>query len=709
MNIIKYEPLYTPVPDRIERLLELAYNLWWAWHPEAQALFQDIEPSLWDEVYHNPVRFLREVRQAELEAAGKKADYVARYDEVLAALDAYMAPAKTWFTEHHPTEQGTIAYFSAEFGLHESLPIYSGGLGILSGDHAKEASDMALPLVCVGFIYPQGYFRQMIDANGWQEAVNEKINFADVPATPALTPDGREVVVEVDLPGRKVYAKAYRIQVGRVPLFMLDTDIHPNAPGDRQLSGRLYGGDHETRISQETVLGIGGVRALRALGIQPAAWHMNEGHSAFLGLELIREKVVQGLPFEQARRQVAAHSIFTTHTPVAAGNDAFGFDLVTKYFQNFWPQLGIGPEEFLNLGRQQVGGGANFSMTVLALRLAERANGVSKLHGAVSREMWRFLYPDRPVDEVPITSVTNGVHTGTWLAPELFALYTEVLGPDWYERQDDPATWTPLLDVPNERLWQIHRKLKQDLVDFTRERVQRWRGRHGRQDGQVLNPDALTIGFARRFATYKRATLMFKDVDRLKAILHAAGRPVQFIFAGKSHPADQPGKQFIQQVVWATMTPGLSENIVFLEEYDINVARYLVHGVDVWLNNPRRPLEASGTSGMKASLNGIPNASVLDGWWAEGYNRKNGWAIGDIQAWDNPDAQDANDAQSLYTILEQEIVPRYYRRGPDGVPHDWVMTMKEAIVSCAPAFSMRRMLQQYVDDLYIPAMHDDEK
>ena len=567
---------------------------------------------------------------------------------------------------------------------------------------------MGLPQVCVGFIYPQGYFRQVIDANGWQEAVYEKLNFADVPAMPALTPDGREVVIEVDLPGRRVYAKAYRIQVGRVPLFMLDTDIHPNAPHDRQLAGRLYGGDQEMRISQEIVLGIGGVRVLRALGLQPTAWHMNEGHAAFLVLELAREKVATGESFEQARREVADHAIFTTHTPVAAGHDAFSHDLMDKYFSSFWPQLKLGREDFLNIARQEQPWGPSFSMTVLALALSQRANGVSQLHGDVSRNMWQWLYPARALNEVPIGAITNGVHTLTWAAPALRTLYSEVLGPDWIDRIDDPALWQKLATVPDETLWEIHRQLRHDLIRFVRERVHHWRGRTGKPDGtEILNPEALTIGFARRFATYKRATLLFTDLDRLKSILHAPGRPVQFVFAGKAHPADQQGKEFIQQVNWATMTPGLGESMIFLEEYDMNVARYLVQGVDVWLNNPRRPMEASGTSGMKAALNGAPNLSVLDGWWAEAYNGENGWAIGDAKSWDNEQAQDMHDAQSLYTLLEQEVVPRFYKRDLDGIPHEWVQTMKSAIMTCAPAFSMRRMLREYVEQLYLPAMHND--
>jgi starch phosphorylase len=698
---------YKPIPERIGRLNELAYNLWWTWHPEAQKLYSDIDSELWELVYHNPVKFLNEVRQATLEEAANTPEYVAQYDRVMAAFDEYMAPATTWFSTHHPGVQGPIAYFSAEFGLHECLPIYSGGLGVLSGDHTKGASDLGVPMVFVGFLYPQGYFRQIINPDGWQEAVYEKLDFDDAPVLPALTPDGHEVIISVDLPGRQIYAKVYRIQIGRVPLYMMDTDIYPNAPADRELSARLYGGDQEMRISQEIVLGIGGVRALRALGINPAAWHMNEGHSAFLVLELCRERVQQkGETFEQALKEVASRTVFTTHTPVAAGNDVFSFELMEKYFSNYWPQLGIDRETFFNLAREGQPWGAGFSMTALALKGSSYRNGVSNLHARVSRHMWHWLWPDRPVDEVPITAITNGVHTGTWLAPELHDYYTSYLGPDWYDRLDDPATWQPLYDAPDEELWAIHNRLKQALIEFVRKRMAEWHERTGVPvpTTPVLDPEALTIGFARRFATYKRATLIFSNVDRLVSILNKPGQPVQIIFSGKAHPRDDPGKHFIQQVVWASRHPGLQGKIVFIENYDMNVARYLVQGVDLWLNTPRRPYEASGTSGMKASMNGIPNCSVLDGWWAEGYNGKNGWAIGEGLEFGNPDEQDWSDVESFYALLEGAIVPRFYNRDESGLPREWIKTMKESIVSITPRFSIRRMVKEYTEQFYVPAM-----
>lgn len=707
MNLIQPVSNIHILPERIGRLAELAYNLWWSWHPEAQHLFSDVDPQLWEDVYHNPVKFLDQVRHATLEQAADKPDYAARYNSVMAAFDKYMQATDTWYGVAHPGKEGPVAYFSFEFGLHESLPIYSGGLGVLAGDHVKGASDLGVPMVFVGYLYPQGYFRQIINVEGWQEAEYPKIDFDDEPVLPAQTPDGREVIVEVQLPGRVILAKVYSFQVGRVQLFMLDTDIHPNAPADRELSSRLYGGDQEMRIAQEMVLGIGGVRALRKLGISPAAWHMNEGHAAFLILELARERVANGEMFDEAIKEVALSTVFTTHTPVAAGNDAFSFDLMSKYFSHYAPQLGITEEQLLDLAKEGQPWGPAFSMTALALHGSSYANGVSKLHGRVSRNMWHWLFPSvATVDDVPISSITNGVHTGTWLAPELYAFFTKYLGEDWYLRLDDPATWQPLYMAPDRELWEIHSRLKSDMVAFARRRMAVWYGRNNMPNdaASLLDPDTLTIGFARRFATYKRATLIFSDVDRLLSIMNSAERPMQMVFAGKAHPKDEPGKQFIQQVNWAAKHAGLQGKVVFLEEYDMNVARYLVQGVDVWLNTPRRPYEASGTSGMKASLNGNPNLSVLDGWWAEGYNGKNGWAIGEGQEYGNPGEQDWHDVVSLYTTLEQSVVPAYYERDANGVPEQWVAIMKEAIVSCAPTFSMHRQVKEYTENFYIPAM-----
>jgi starch phosphorylase len=699
------------IPARIKRLSELAYNLWWSWHPEALRLFSDVDQSLWEDIYHSPVRFLNEVRQVSLRAAAADPGYVARYDAVMSSFDAYLADPTTWFTRTYPQlldKKGPVAYFCFEFGLHESLPIYSGGLGILAGDHVKGASDLGVPMVFVGFLYPQGYFKQVITADGSQQAVYNKVDFDDEPVMPCVDKDGNEVVIAVQLPERIVYARVYKFNVGRVELYMLDTDIHPNAPADRELGSRLYGGDQDMRVAQEMMLGVGGIRALRALDIDPSVYHLNEGHAAFLVLELARERVAKGETFAQALKEGAARTVFTTHTPVAAGNDAFAFDLMDKYFQEYYPQLGITRDEFLNLAKEGQPWGPAFSMTALALKSADYRNGVSKLHGRVSRNMWHWLWPNRSVDDVPITSITNGVHTGTWLAPELHAFYDKYLGEGWYDKVDDPATWKPLHDAPAGELWAIHRLLKEQLVGWARQKLGAWYARTGVASPtpveQLLNADALTLGFARRFATYKRATLMFSDAERLIRILNAADRPVQIVFAGKAHPRDEPGKHFIQEVNWAARHAGLAGKVVFLEEYDMNVARYMVHGVDVWLNNPRRPYEASGTSGMKASLNGVPNMSVLDGWWAEGYNGKNGWAIGEEQEYANPDEQDQRDVQSFYTLLEQQVVPLFYDRDEQGLPGGWVNMMKEAIVTCAPQFSMARQVKEYTERFYVPAM-----
>ena len=678
------------LPARLKRLGELAYNLWWGWNPAGRHVFEELDPGLWEEVYRNPVRLLREIAPARLLAASQAPAYLQKFDTALAQFDAYMNPQTTWFGETWPHKTDhSIAYFSAEFGLHQCLPIYSGGLGILSGDHIKEASDLGLPFVGIGFLYPQGYFTQKLNPDGWQEAIYEKLNFALVPAQPAKTADGRDVMIEVELPGRSVYAKVWCIQVGRVPLFLMDTDVDVNAPADRELAARLYGGDNETRIVQEYVLGIGGVRVLRALGYQPSVYHLNEGHSSFSIIERLREFVQQGLTFQQAGERVRATTVFTTHTPVAAGHDAFSPELMAKYFSNLAKQIGLSRDELFNLADQH---GA-FSMTVLALRYAGAANGVSQLHGEVSRKMWQWLFPGKSENEVPIGAVTNGVHTLTWLAPEYHDLFDDFLPRDWREHLDDPAIWQAMDQMPDEQLWQVHNALKQKMFDLVLART-----------GAPMNANALTLGFARRFATYKRAVLMFRDAERLKRILNNADRPVQIVFSGKAHPADNPGKEFIRAIVQLSRQPGFAGRIVFVPDYDIKVARHLVQGVDVWLNNPRRPLEASGTSGEKASVNGAPNFSVLDGWWREGYiENVNGWAIGEDRAWDDVDAQDAADAESFYVTLERKVVPLYYSRDANQVPHEWVRWMKNAIKTIAPHYSTKRMIKEYTTRYYVPA------
>ena len=716
MKVFGRVTVFPIMPARISRLYELAYNLWWSWHPEARALYAKLDPDLWEEAGHNPVRFLSEVRPALLERAANDAVYLAHYDSVLRDFDHYMHPGidETWFARTYPElTDKVIAYFSAEFGLHEALPIYSGGLGILSGDHCKEASDLGLPFVGVGFLYPQGYFHQTVTREGAQEAAYDKLHFSEAPALPAVGPDGNEVMIQVELPGRRIHAKIWKLQVGRIPLYLMDTDVPPNTPHDRELSARLYGGDRDMRISQEIVLGIGGVRALRALGITPAAWHLNEGHAAFLSLERCRELVAKGLSFNEAREVVAANSLFTTHTPVPAGNDTFSYDLIDKYFGSYWGQLGLSREQFMDVAREDHGWGPTFGMTVLALNLTGHHNGVSALHGAVSRSMWQFLWPGIDADEVPIDSITNGVHTPSWVAPEIDALFQRYLGADWKNHVDEPALWQGVGEIPDEELWQVHLERKNALIEYTRRHLSEHHLRLGEgalqmaEFARMLDPNALTIGFARRFATYKRATLIFRDVERLKHVVNNPERPVQIIFAGKAHPADGPGKALIEQVYRFSRSDAFRGKIVFLENYDINMARYLVSGTDVWLNNPIRPHEASGTSGQKAALNGQPNFSVLDGWWAEGFNGRNGWAIGEEREYHDANAQDEADSLSLYQTLEDEIIPTYYEQSASGIPHRWTGIMKEAIISCAPRFSMRRMVKEYTTRFYVPEIQEE--
>jgi starch phosphorylase len=707
------------MPARINRLYELAYNLWWSWHPEARALYSVLDPDLWEEARHNPVYFLSRVAPQHLEGAAEDPEYLQQYDSIISDFDHYIHPRhdETWFSQNYPEfATKTIAYFSAEFGLHESLPIYSGGLGILAGDHCKEASDLGLPLVGIGFLYPQGYFRQRVNREGKQEASYDKLHFSEVPAVPAIGPDGNEVVINVDLPGRRLYAKVWKLLVGRVPLYLMDTDVAPNAPADRELSARLYAGDHEMRVAQEIVLGIGGVRALRALGINPSAWHLNEGHAAFLSLERCRELVAKGMTFNEAREIVAANSLFTTHTPVPAGNDTFNYDLVDKYFGNYWGQLGLQRDQFMEVAREDHGGGQTYGMTVLALNLTGKHNGVSKLHGAVSRRMWQFLWPGLDVEEVPIGSITNGVHTFSWIAPEINTLFGRFLDKDWGRYVDQQEFWDEHIDsIPDAELWSAHQQRKDALVAYARQRLQQQYLRLGEGAMQiaeiehVLDPKALIIGFGRRFATYKRATLIFHNMDRLRCLLNNPQRPVQIVFAGKAHPADEPGKALIEQIYTLSRSDEFRGKVVFLENYDIDMARYLVSGTDIWLNNPIRPYEASGTSGQKAALNGQPNCSILDGWWAEGYNGKNGWAIGEEREYRDQATQAQADSISLYRLLEEEIIPTFFERRADGVPQRWIGFMKEAIRTCTPEFSMRRMVKDYTISYYVPQIEHHQR
>ena len=710
-NIRREYPNNFALPRRIARLSELAYNLWWVWNPEAQRLYSLINKTLWNELPHNPVAFLRQVDRPLLNAVANDRNYLDLYDRVMKKFDEYMQNKNTIYNrDYNEFSSNTIAYFSFEFGLHESLPVYAGGLGILSGDHMKEASDMGMPLVGVGFVYRQGYFSQKISEDGWQETRNLHLDFSRMPIIELLDANGKPITISVDLPGRAITARIWQIQVGRARLYLLDTNLEENSPSDRDLTARLYSSDPDVRISQEILLGMGGVRALRRLGYKPDAWHMNEGHSAFLTLELAREQVILGKTFAQAADEIRKHNIFTTHTPVPAGNDQFPVWLIEKYFYQTWTELGLTREQFIDLARHAQPWGEMFSMPVLALRESNQANGVSELHGQVSREMWHFLYPDRKVDEVPIRHITNGVHTLSWLARRLGILYDRYLGSDWIERLDDPALWSGIDNIPDGELWAVRQHLKRKLLNFATDRIRnQWKagGVHPVQviaGGVLLDPNVLTIGFARRFATYKRGYLIMHDMDRLLRIINSAEMPVQIIFAGKAHPADEPGKMVIQQVYRAVKDSQTGGRLVFLEDYDMNVARHLVQGVDVWLNTPRRPNEASGTSGMKAALNGVINFSVLDGWWHEGYNGANGWAIGSEKEYADPNIQDRADAQSLYDTLENEIIPLYYSRTGSGLPNEWVGRIKECIRTLTPQFSLRRMLREYQEEMYQPAL-----
>ncbi len=707
------------LPRQLSRLGELAYNLCWTWLPDAGRLFGRLDYDLWERLSHNPIRFLREIERARLNEAMQDRDYMALFNRVFAAFDAYMARTDTWAAQAHPElANRPIAYFSMEFGLHETLPIYSGGLGVLAGDILKEASDLGLPLVGLGLMYAEGFFSQRISEDGWQDALNNPLDFDDLPALPVMAdsasaPAGEKaqrLTVEVELPDRNVALGLWEIRVGRVPLYLLDSNIDSNSPDDKTLTARLYFSDLDHRIMQEVVLGVGGVRALRALGYNPSVWHMNEGHAAFLTLELARELVAAGHSFEEAVARTKRFNIFTTHTPVPAGNDEFPLWLIDKYLSAGWPQLDLSRDRFFDLARRPTPSGESFSMGILALRHSEGRNAVSELHGRVARRMWNFLWPELPENDVPIGYVTNGVHTANWIARRLRNLLNEYLGANWMERLDDPDLWSKVDDIPDAVLWAVRLHLKRKLAFYMRERVRdRWTegGYHPVQvvsSGVLVNPYALTICYARRFATYKRANLVLSEFDRLLEIVNRPNMPVQIIFAGKAHPADEPAKQLIQQVYRQIKRAETGGRLVFLEDYDMNLARYLVQGVDVWLNTPRRPMEASGTSGMKAALNGVLNFSVLDGWWREAYNGHNGWAIGEDRDLDAPEVQDAEDAGSLYDQLEGEIIPLYYERDSKEFPLEWVSRIKESMRTLIPQFSARRMVKEYVERLYVPAL-----
>ena len=711
-SAIEY-PIRCPKP--FERLPELAYNLWWSWNSEAQSLFEQIDAAHWRQ-HHNPVKLLRE-RGAALRPLARDYAFAAIYDELMIAFDEYMHAAGTWYAQAYPAYlKNPIAYFCAEFGFHESLPTYCGGLGILAGDHTKSASDLDLPFIGVGLLYKNGYFTQRLDAKGNQLAEYPNLDFAKLPVLPLRRRNGKPLQIAVELPGRQVFAQCWLVNVGRAQLLLLDADIGRNKPHDRKITARLYGGDRDTRIAQEIILGMGGVRALRALGIAPAVWHLNEGHAAFVLFERIAELMQkQKLDFDRAAEVVAANTVFTTHTPVAAGNEAFSLPLMDKYFRRFCAQNKIELPRLLNLGVQAENSGYKFfSLTVLALRLSSGSNGVSKLHGEVSRAMWKHLWPDAPEAESPITSITNGVHAGTWMAPEMAELLTRHLGNDWRAHLDDDAFWRRVHDIPEAELWRVRRHQKICLINFVRRRLAQQLQRHGASSkqikaaAQILNPEALTIGFARRFASYKRADLIFSEVNRLEKLVNHSTRPVQIIFAGKAHPLDRDGQAILRRVYQMTQRKRLQGKVILLEDYDMEVGRRLVQGVDVWLNNPRRPMEASGTSGQKVPLNGGINCSILDGWWDEGYDGENGWAIGKATAGLSEAAQDRADALALYAVLEKEVVPTYYRRDKDGLPRQWMKKAKASMATLVPQFNTETMVKNYVEKLYVPALRRGE-
>jgi starch phosphorylase len=699
------------IPERIIRLEELAYNLWWSWHEDARWLFRYLDHPLWRVTVHNPVRLLREVSVNRLQMVASDPVFLDRYDAVMSAFDTDMKAAGDWFGAIPPERRGgPVAYFSMEFAFHSSLPIYAGGLGVLAGDICKEASDMGLPMVAVGFMYPQGYFNQRINASGEQQEVYRQLDFNAAPIKRVLSPDGNPVITTVELNDAAVAIGAWQVSVGQTRVYLLDTNLEANPPGSRQVETRLYVADREQRLMQEVVLGIGGVRVLRALKVEPVLWHANEGHTAFMMLERVRELAAGGMPFDEAAARVRANSVFTTHTPVLAGHDIFPLPMVERYFGSYWPALGIGREAFLQLGGQDSTVPQAFNMTALAMRMANQRSAVSRLHGKVTRKMWHSLWPDVPEDRVPISCVTNGIHVPAWIAPEMYHLFEEHIGKDWVKEPDDTEKWKRVMDIPDSEIWRVRQLLKRKLLGTLREGARnRWvadnvPSRQVPAMGALLSPDALTIGYARRFTEYKRPGLLFRDIERLKKIVTDPWHPVQIVFAGKSHPEDLPSKNLLQQIYQQVMSRDFQGRVAFVEDYDMHIARYLVQGVDVWLNTPRRLQEASGTSGIKASINGTLHLSVLDGWWHESFSGANGWAINGDRLFPTTEEEDNADAGALYHLLESEITPLYYARERSGLPNTWIRMVKEAIRSVLPAFCARRMLKEYATRMYREAV-----
>jgi len=695
-----------------DKCMALARNLWWSWHPEVINLFRDLDPIRWRQLDHNPIALLSEFTPERLEMRAGELVLYSRINYAYRRLKEYLSEIPVWGRTHTGVlGSKPVAYFSLEFGVHESVPVYSGGMGVLSGDHIKSVSGLGVPLVAIGLFYDQGYFKQHLDADGWQQEEYLDTKVENLPMEPAKGPDGKPITIEIQTRTGRLLARLWLMRVGRVNLYLLDCDVEGNSPEDRELTSRLYGGDKRTRIRQELVAGVGGVRALRALGITPGVYHLNEGHSVFATLEAIRERMTDdGMSFDESLRDVAQHAVFTTHTPVPAGHDRFSGDLIEEHLGPLRDELGVSSEQLMGLGRvEPKNGNETFCMTVLGLKLSRRANAVSCLHGHVTRRMWAHLWPWRVEEEIPIGHITNVVHVPSWLAWQMQQLYDRHFPPDWHDRMGEPEVWQMIHDVHPGELWETHHALKNLLFAFVRRRVSRQCRRRGESDEVVetarnmFDPNILTIGFARRFATYKRADLIMRELDRLARIVNDPDRPLQIIYAGKAHPADQPGKELIQKIANLRHDPRFAARIAFIEDYDINVCRHLIQGVDVWLNNPRRPLEASGTSGQKVVLNGGLNLSILDGWWAEAYDGANGFAIGNGTSHVDNAVTDARDGQALYEVLEQEVIPLYYDRDIDGLPRHWIKRMMNSISSLAWRFSAHRMVADYVRTAYVPA------
>lgn len=711
MQKVRSFTILPSLPEQLKDLKKVAENMFWCWNDEFVELFKRIDSKLWEECGHNPIKLLGTVSQARLEDLARNDGFIYQVNQMVEKMEVELE-APTWYEKINGNNpKPVIAYFSAEFGIHESLPIYSGGLGILAGDHLKSASDLGIPLVGVGLLYQNGYFRQYLNADGWQQEHYVENDFYNMPIEQVRKKSQHPLTVNVSFPQRNVVVQIWKVQVGRVPLYLLDTNVAANSEQDRPITSTLYGGDIETRIRQEIILGIGGYKALVALGLEPNVCHMNEGHAAFMALERVKQiKDKNGMTFSEAFEVAKASNVFTVHTPVPAGNDEFPVQMMDKYFGLYFAKLGINREQFLALGRLNPDDDKEpFKMPVLAIKISSCRNGVSQLHGEVSRQMWSGLWPDLPATEVPIDSITNGIHLKTWLSAELISLFERYLGANWNDEAIDKSVWANIDSIPDEEFWRIHQRCKEALIGYIRKALKKQLQRRGAYRSElnwadeVLDPEALTIGFARRFATYKRGALILKDIERFTKILANTDKPIQFIFAGKAHPKDASGKEIIRQIVHFANQDSIRRKVVFVEDYDIDVARYLVQGVDIWLNNPRRPMEASGTSGMKAAVNGVLNCSTLDGWWCEGYHPDGGWIIGAGESYDDLGYQDLVESQALYKILEDEIIPLFYGHGSEKLPREWVKRMKNSIKLNAPKFNTGRMVAEYTRKFYSPS------